>query len=154
MNDAKKQTYLAQRSRKSLSEGLEEFYDNPELLDPRGLSGAAKELMMNHDRAHVVFGCDTSLRNEVLMDTWTIFGTDKGFVNYVKYLRLPEARQLAAEPGLWNIAKTLVYALPDVLDVIRRSRRMKKKWPFESTDKQAGRALADIREEFGIRVMP
>jgi hypothetical protein len=146
--------YTSQTSSQTLREGLAEYYErNPALLDPAQMTPEAAELFRQHDAAHVVFGCDTSLRGETLIDTWTIFGTTIGLRGYLEYLRLPQVNQLFAEAGFLGVAGELLRSLGDVLRVAWRGLRLRRKWPWRAYAEQLDRALAEIREHHGIRLV-
>ena len=69
--------YREQDSPLTHSEGVEEYRRSfPELIDARDVSEAARSFFIAHDRCHVVFGLDTSLPQEGMADTWTLFGSD------------------------------------------------------------------------------
>lgn len=92
--------YASQASSQTLREGLAEYYEhNPALLGPSQMDPQAARLFRQHDAAHVVFGCDTRLRGETLIDTWTIFGSTIGLRGYLAYLKLPQVNQLFAQAG-------------------------------------------------------
>lgn len=146
--------YTSPSTRQTLAEGLSEYYAHMEgLLDPESLSGVSQELFRLHDTAHVVFGCDTSLRDEVLIDVWTIFGSDVGVWAYAQYLRVPEARDIVTDTGGWHMLTTLVRSLPDIVSTVRHARRMKQKWPWRDHDAYLDRPLAEIRRELGIEIL-
>src|SRR5262245_48643825 len=118
--------YAKQDSDQSLREALEEYYGrNPNLLDPDALSVDAKTLFRPHDVTHVVFGCDTSLRGETLVDTWTIFGTTAGLSGYLQYFKYPQVNAIFADIGALRIAAELFRALPDIIRVVRAALRVK-----------------------------
>jgi ubiquinone biosynthesis protein Coq4 len=146
--------YASQASSQTLREGLAEYYEhNPALLDPAQMDPQAAQLFRQHDAAHVVFGCDTSLRGETLIDTWTIFGSTIGLRGYLAYLKLPQVNQLFAQAGARRIASELLRCLGDVLRVIWRSQRLRQKWAWRGYDAHLDQPLAEIRERFGIRVV-
>jgi hypothetical protein len=146
--------YASQASSQTLREGLAEYYEhNPALLDPAQMDPQGAQLFRQHDAAHVVFGCDTSLRGETLIDTWTIFGSTIGLRGYLAYLKLPQVNQLFAQAGAWRIAIELLRCLGDVLRVIWRSRRLRQKWTWRRYDAHLDQALGEIRERFGIRIV-
>src|SRR5678816_927811 len=123
--------YARQNSTQTLREALEEYYQlNPNLLDPDKLAAGATILFRRHDVTHVVFGCDTSLRGETLVDTWTIFGTTAGLSGYLQYFKYPQVNAIFAEVGALQIAAELFRALPDIARVIRAALRVKPKWPW------------------------
>ena len=146
--------YTRQSSPQTLREGLAEYRArNPGLLDAEELPAEAAALFRQHDAAHVVFGCDTTLRGETLIDTWTIFASSIGLRGYLAYLRLPQVNQVFAEAGLGRVALAFVRSFPDVLRVVWRSRRVARKWPWRDYAGQLDRPLCEIREEFRIRVL-
>ena len=58
--------YENQETLQSLREGLAEYYSSdPALLAPTSVSDEIASRLRAHDAAHVVFGCDTSVRGEV-----------------------------------------------------------------------------------------
>lgn len=146
--------YCEQHSQQTLAEGLAEYYATmPNLLPPEQLSPESQELFIPHDACHVVFGCDTSIHDEALVDTWTMFGSDVGIKRYLAYLKNPDAKQIFDDTGWWTMLKLSLSALPDLVRVIWRSRRMLSRWPWEHHTLYMHRRLDDIRKEFGIRVI-
>ncbi len=147
--------YREQDSTMTLAEGLEEYFRAmPDLLDPKALGSEAKDLFTQHDVAHIVFGCDTSLRQEAMMDTWTVFGTDVGFFAYMKYFKTPEAQALMKQIGVGRALWGALLAIPDIVRVIARGSAMKKKWPWRDHQRYMDRPLKEIREELGLVIVP
>lgn len=146
--------YVEADSRQSLREGIAEYYaHNSALLDPAGLPAEVAELFRQHDAGHVIFGCDTSLRGETLIDSWTIFATTAGLRGYLEYFKHPQVNQLFAEAGYWRIVREFLRCLPDVFRVLARSRRVSARWPCPDYQRHLDRSLCDIRREFEIRVV-
>jgi hypothetical protein len=146
--------YTRQDSAQTLREGLAEYYArNPGLLEPGALPADAAALFRQHDAAHVVFGCDTSLRGETLVDTWTIFGSSIGLRGYLAYLRLPQVNQVFAETGYARILRELMRSLPDVVRVAWRGLRLARKWPWREYESRLDAPLRRVREELRIRVV-
>jgi hypothetical protein len=146
--------YTRQHSPQTLREALAEYYAcNPALLDPAGMSPEAAALFRQHDAGHVVFGCDTTVRGETLIDTWTIFGTTAGLRGYLAYLELPQVGELFARTGYGRVAVETLRWLPDAMRVVLRSRRLSRKWPWREYGQYLDRRLRDIRAEFDIQVL-
>jgi ubiquinone biosynthesis protein Coq4 len=138
----------------TVREALAEYHEAiPGLLDEGALDGIARELFHNHDVAHVVFGCDTTIRQEALIDTWTLFGSDLGLSAYVRYMQTPEAKQILVDAGFFTLLREAIFALPDLVRVIVRARRMKKRWPWRDHETYLDRPLDQVREELGIAVL-
>ncbi len=146
--------YLEEGSDQSLSEGIAEYYaHNSALLDPSTLPVAAAELFRQHDAGHVVFACDTSLRGETLIDTWTVVATTAGLRGYLEYFKHPQVNQVFADVGFGPILREFVLCVPDVFRVLVRSRRMSARWPWRQYERYLDWPLAEIRREFNIRVV-
>jgi len=146
--------YLDPDSTQTLREALDEYYArNSGLVDPAGLPTEVAEAFRRHDAGHVVFGCDTSLRGESLIDTWTIFGSTAGLRGYLEYFRYPQVNQIFSDAGFAKIAAGSLRALPDMLRVFARSRRLRAKWPWDGYEDRLDRPLRDLRREFDIRIV-
>ena len=146
--------YIDQDSTQTLGEGIAEYYAaNPMLLDPDGMPTDAGTLFKQHDAGHVIFGCDTSLRGESLIDTWTIFGSTARLKGYIEYFRHPQIYQIFEDVGYLRMTIEFIRCLPDVCRVLARCRRLNARWPWEKYDDYLDRTLADLRKEFNIRVI-
>ena len=140
-------------SEQTLGSGLEEYYaSRADLVTGRGASSAAREFFRCHDAAHVVFGCNTSLRNEAMVKLWSFFGTTRG-LRLLREYRLPESQEIYATLDWGSIARTVPRALAVAPRVIARCLRMHKRWPWPDFEKFLEVPLRDLREEYGIRVL-
>ena len=150
--------YIRQDSPQSLREAIVEYYDcnaecNASLLDPDGLPSGVEELFRCHDAGHVVFGCDTTLRGETLIDTWTIFGSTAGIRGYLEYFNYPQVNQIFADAGYMQILLAFLRCFPDVFRVLARSRKMASRWPWRDYGQYLDTSLCDLREQFNIQVI-
>lgn len=146
--------YVEQDSEQSLREAIAEYYArNPGLLDPAGMEPEVAESFRQHDAGHVVFGCDTSLRGETLIDTWTLLGTTAGLRGYLEYFRHPQVNQIFAEAGYWRIAVESIRCLPDIVRILVRSRRLSERWPWSDYGRYLDRPLGELRRQFDIQVV-
>ena len=152
--------YQNQNSHQTLREAIEEYHrylthigreiltDSPEDPDP---------IWLYHDATHAIFGHDTTIEGEAALDFWVFFGTTFSWTLLKKYQQLPEikdlSRALLSELGLTFIPKLYWRNKRGIWTVIRHTRRMKKKWPFELPSSLLDRRLNDLREEYGITVL-
>ena len=144
--------YMHPESTLTLREALTEYYElNTSLLRLEDLPDDAAEMFRRHDAGHVVFGCDTSLRGETLIDTWTIFGSTAGLRGYAEYFKYPQVNAIFAEAGFSSIVVEFFRCLPDVVRVIYRGVRLKRKWPWKEHERFLGVPLNEIRHDFDIR---
>jgi hypothetical protein len=152
--DERAARYTQQDSSQSLREGIAEYYAlNPGLLDPAQLPPEVSELFRQHDAGHVVFGCDTSLRGEALIDTWTVVGTTAGLRGYLRYFEHPQVNQIFSDVGYWRIAIESTRSLSDMLRALVRSRRLRARWPWDGYERYLDERLDEIRKEFNIDVV-
>ena len=139
----------------TLAEGLTEYRRaHPGLIDPGGVEPDLGRFMRAHDRCHIVFGLDTSLRDEILADTWTLFGSDVSWREYTSYLGYPEINNVFAETGYWTVTVGTVRHLGDMFAAWRHARRQTAKWPFWESDARLDQPIQALRSEFGIELVP
>ena len=100
-----------------------------------------------------MFGCSTSLHDETLADTWTIFGSTVKITEYLSYLKYSETTDLLKEIKLLTVIGEALRAIPDVLRVIGRSRKMAKKWNWENYAAYLDQPLNQLRTEYGIQIL-
>ena len=152
--------YQKQHSNQTLREAIEEYHrylkhigrqiliDNPEDSDP---------IWFYHDATHAIFGQDTTIEGEAALDFWVFFGTTFSWKLLKKYQQLPEikdlSRALVSELGIAFIPKLYWRNKRVIWTVIRHTRRMNKKWPFELPSILLDQRLSDLREEYGITVL-
>ena len=147
--------YSKQDCALTISEALDEFYQrNPKAVRQTG-DEFRDDFFRRHDTIHVVFGCDTVLHDEALADMWTIFGSNLGFRNYLNFLGPLQADIKDIFEGMDKITlfKDTLKAIPDMIKVIFRSRKMRGKWPWADHDAFLDRPLKDVRDELNIRVI-
>ena len=142
----------------TLAEGLEEYRaylqanDKKQLIDAPGST-----IIRDHDVTHVIFGLDTSIEQESMLDSWVFLGTKWKLEELLAYNKLPEIKQLYKDfwhdPGYFKLILTAIKLLPIKLKILKRTKQMNKKWPFVSPDSLMDQKVSDLREEFGIRIL-
>ena len=142
----------------TLTEGLEEYRTylqtngKKQLIDLPGST-----IIRDHDATHVMFGLDTSIEQESMLDSWVLMGTSWKLKELLAYNKLPEIKQLTKDfwhdPGYFNLILTVIKLTPIKLKIWKRARQMNKKWPFVSPDSLMDKRVCDLREEFGIRIL-
>lgn len=148
--------YQKQDSALTLAEGLEEYYraNVGVVTRPCDLPPKSRDLFERHDICHVIFGLNTTLADESLADTRTLLSCDVGFRRYIDYLRSnKEARAIFKKAGYLRIVWIAVLAVPRILRAVLVGRHMTKRWPWSPPASYRERSLADLRREFGIRVV-
>ena len=152
-----KARYQDQNTSLTLREGLHEYRTvNPELLDPAAQPSGPAQMFARHDACHVVFGTDTSVKDEAMTDVWTMAGSDVGVVRYfgqMKHVNALDWRAIVQELGVAKLLKGLWDGLIGSLKVIARARRMRRKWSWEGWEAHLDTPLAELRREHGIEVV-
>ena len=146
--------FQSQDSRLTLREGLAEYRSLvPNLLEEKDVSEGMREYVEAHDVAHVVFGCDTSGRGEIVLARWSLFGTTDSIRPYFRALAYREtARLFMAIFDLRMIAYG-IRAVPAAVTAVWRSLFMTRRWPSRDYGAWLDRPLGAIRGEFNIRVI-
>lgn len=148
-------SYRQQRSEQTLSEGLQEYYGSrSDLVAGRGVSEDAREFFRCHDTVHVVFGCGTSLPEEACVKMWSFFGTDAGFSKLLAGYKLPESNEIYEKLSPGQIVTAAWASCWIVPTVLIRSRRLARRWPWDTFEDYGEAKLSEIRTEFGIEVIP
>ena len=142
----------------TLAEGLEEYRaylrtnEKKQLIDEPGST-----IIRDHDATHVMFGLDTSIEQESMLDSWVFLGTKWKLKELLAYNKLPELKQLYKDfwhdPGYFKLIMTAIKLLPIKLKIRKRAKQMNKKWPFVSPDFLMNQRVCDLREEFGIKIL-
>ena len=135
----------------TLREAFGKFHrKNSRIVSDTEISDDSEMFFNCHDVAHVIFGCDTSLRGEGIVKLWTIFGTTLRFANHVKEYADANAFELFRKYNLKHILANVPKVIVVAPIVITRAHKMKKKWPWASYDKYLDTPINEIRKEFNI----
>ena len=142
----------------TLAEGLEEYRaylktnGKKQLIDKPGST-----IIRDHDATHVMFGLDTSIEQESMLDSWVFLGTKWKLKELLAYNKLPELKQLykdlRQDPGYFKLIMAAIKLLPIKLKIRKRAKQMNKKWPFVSPDSLMNQRVCDLREEYGIKIL-
>ena len=151
-------SFQSQNCNITLAEGLKEYRaylqanGKKQLIDAPGST-----IIRDHDATHVIFGLDTSIEQESMLDSWVFLGTKWKLKELLAYNKLPEIKQLYKDfwrdPGYFKLIMTTIKLLPIKLKIRKRVKQMNKKWPFVSPDSLMDQKVCDLREEFGIKIL-
>lgn len=148
--------YQAQDSTQTLAEGLAEYYliNRSNIARPSDLPPESAALFRSHDMCHVIFGLDTTLADEAMADIRTLLSCDVGARHYVTYLaKDAQAQAILKQVGFFAFVWGTVIAVPRIVRAWTAARKMTKRWPWLPPEEFQQRTLADLRREFGIRVI-
>ena len=144
--------YQKQNSSQTLSEAMAEYTSNhSEHFKARTMTAQAEDFFSNHDVAHVVFGCDISLNDELVVKISSMFGTTAG-LGVLKGYNLPEAKDDYVDLGFKDICLTTLSSFILIPQTLWRCIRMQKRWEWKEHQAYLDIPLYEIRQSFGIRV--
>ncbi len=148
----------------TLKEGIEEYRkylraNNRHVLG-ENCSEDEKLTILGHDATHVIFGLDTSLEEESMLDCWVIFGGDvfkiiKEF--YKGSLDLKETNEkvfdLANEVGYLKFTYLYLRVIFQKWPKIFFRTRKMKKWSYFFPADFLKKRISDLRKEFNIKIL-
>ena len=142
----------------TLREGVEHYREylkknGKKVLDDQEGSST----ILSHDATHVMYGLDTSLEEEQILNFWTLFGTKFTWKEIFAYNGIEEVaefnKDLIKELGIMNILRLEIRSVVPLFQVLRNLRLKKKKWPFIFSKELMDRSVSSLREEYGIKIL-
>lgn len=141
-----------QESQQTLAEGVAEYFAvNPGLAQGRAMSAEAREFFRCHDVAHVVFGCDVVLDDEVVVKISSLLGTTAG-LRVLRGYRLNESLRIYRRLRVVDVLSSVGRSAVIVPRTALRCLAQKARWPWAEHQQYLHTPLRQLRREFGIRV--
>lgn len=151
--------YLNKRSIQTLREGLEEYYAfNPHVTPPQTQPTEFAKILLAHDVGHVIYGCDTSMYDELKILPLFWWTSECTFQIYLKMKNSPAVDvmydDMIREKGvLWlyiAVLKVLPFLIPKLILIWIKTRNRKNRLPFLEFEPLLARSLLSIRQEFDL----
>ena len=153
--------FQKQNCKLTLKEGLDVYYgafkDKNSIL--RGDNQT--EFIFGHDCTHVIFGLGLSLKEESILDTYTLYGC-KDSIRLV----FKASAQIFKSKELLNLYKKLIseYGIIGLIKLIfsykkskkiakMKTKKMKKKWLYFFPKSYLSYTIKDLRDEYGISIL-
>ena len=153
--------FQKQNCQLTLEEGLKVYYEAFEDQGSILRGDTLPEFIFGHDCTHVIFGLGLSLKEEAILDTYTIYGCK----NSIKII-FKAAGQIFKSKELLNLYKKLIseHGLIGLLRLVNSSKKskkiariktkkMKKKWSYIVPKSYLSYQISDLRDEYGISVL-
>ena len=163
MNKRSRPKYISKHSTQTLQQGLEEYYQvNPSITDPRELSPEFARILLAHDVAHVVLGCDTDMYDEIKLLPLSFWTSDFKFDDYIRTRKDPKIKpaidimyhDLIKQHGIWWLYSSILFVLPrllpEVIMIWFKTRGSRKYYPFLDYQSLLDRPLLEIRHDFDL----
>lgn len=145
----------------TLQEGLNIYYDAFDDKESILKGDALTDFIFGHDCTHVIFGLGLSIREEAILDTYTIFGCKDSIKLLIKasgqIFKSKELlnlyKKLISEHGFKGLIKIVISARKSKSIAKKNTKKMKKKWIYFNGKHYLSQKICDIRNEFGISVL-
>ena len=133
----------------TLREGVEHYRaylkkNGKKVLDDKEGSST----ILSHDATHVVYGLDTSLEEEQMLNFWVLFGATYTWKEVSDF-----TKDLVKEVGVIKIAMLTIRSIIPFFQVLRNLRSKKKKWPVVFPNELMEISVTSLREEYGIKIL-
>ena len=148
----------------TLKEGIEEYRsylrENNRHVLGENCSEDEKLTILGHDATHVIFGLDTSLEEEAMLDCWVIFGG--GVFKVIKEFYKGSLDLKETNEKVYDLAKEVGYLKYTYLylrvifqkwpKIFFRTRKMKK-WDYFFSLNLLDSKISKIREDYNINIL-
>lgn len=155
--------YMEKASTQTLREGLEEYYAmNSHVIDPRELPSEISKILLAHDISHVVYGCGTSMYDELKILPLIWWTSDYEFWKHLQTIQNSAVspaihlmyEDLLKERGmLWlytSIIFMVLQLLPELSFLWLKTRDRRRSVPFMEFEPLLDRPLLEIRQDFDL----
>jgi hypothetical protein len=151
--------YANRNSTQTLREGLAEYYTlNPHLTPPDSQPPEFARILLAHDVGHVIYGCDTSMYDELKILPLFWWTSECTFHRFQEMRNTPAVDVMYADMirergALWlyvSILKVLPALIPEVVSLWCKTRHRTKRVPFLEFHPLLDRTLLEIRQEFDL----
>ncbi|MFN5539685.1 MAG: hypothetical protein ACK481_06480 [Candidatus Melainabacteria bacterium] len=117
----------------------------------------ANSLIKAHDITHIIFGCNTGYDEEIRVQFWAQHGVifNVAQKDKLKYLFDKEALELLLPKGIFKYTLTRFSQMKrEQKRVKEQAKLMTKKWEYFKEDRFMDITVGEIREEYGIAILP
>ena len=148
----------------TLKEGIEEYREylkaNNRHVLGENCSEDEKFNILCHDATHVIFGLDTSLEEEAMLDCWIFFGGDYFKVTFEYFkgsLDIKETNEkvfaLVKEVGYLKYTYLYLRVMFQKWPKIFFRTRKMKKWSYFFPADFLEKKISDLRKDFNIKIL-
>ena len=148
----------------TLREGIEEYRNYLKINNRHVLGENCSEdeklTILGHDATHVIFGLDTSLEEEAMLDCWVLFGGNvlqviKEFYKGSLDLKETNEKVFALTKEVGYLKFTYLYLrvmFQKWPKIFFRTRKMKK-WSYFFPSNFLEKKVSDLRKDFNIKIL-
>lgn len=136
----------------TLGEAIQQLrlQEDPDGAMTNAMSEVSAQAFEQHDAVHALFGCGTSIRDEIAAHVWMALATTARMGEMHRVVASQEHRKVLAGLGHVKLAGAWLASLPRLLRILMRSRQMERRIDFAELESLKRQSLAAIRREHGI----
>jgi hypothetical protein len=151
--------YMDKHSTQTLQQGLDEYYAlNPHLTPPHTQPAEFAQILLAHDVGHVIYGCDTSMYDELKILPLFWWTSECSFQRFREMRNTPAVDvmyedMIKQKGALWlygAILSVIPLLIPELISIWFRTRKRKNRVPFLEFEPLLSRSLLEIRQEFDL----
>jgi hypothetical protein len=163
MNQAMRQEtrpqYMDRASTQTLRQGLAEYYAaNPHVTPPESQPPDFAKILRAHDAGHVIYGCDTSMYDELKILPLFWWTSECRFQTYLKMKNSPAvdvmyADMIKEKGSFWlysAVLKVLPSLIPELISLWFKTRNRINRVPFLDFESLLDQTLLEIRQQFDL----
>ncbi|NEP57331.1 MAG: hypothetical protein F6K31_09945 [Symploca sp. SIO2G7] len=109
-----------------------------------------KQVFEQHDAVHILFGCGTSIQDEIAAHIWMLLATTAKISEMHLAVASQEHRNVLSSIGHLKLIGIWLVCLPRIVGIIFKSLRMKKRLAVEELAVLKEQSILEIRREHGI----
>ena len=113
-------------------------------------STTLEQLTDQHDAVHVLFGCGTSVQDEIAAHAWMLFATTANLSEMHRAVATQEHGQVVSGIGHVKLMSIWLASLPRIIGILFKSLRMKKRVAMEELSRLKSQSVNEIRQEHSI----
>ncbi|MEO0378256.1 MAG: hypothetical protein AAF329_27400 [Cyanobacteria bacterium P01_A01_bin.17] len=151
--------YADPKSAQTLREGLAEYYAiNPQVTDPQAQPAEFGAILAAHDAGHVIYGCDTSMYDELKILPLFWWTSECTFSTYLQMRNSPAVdvmyEDMIREKSIWwlysAVLRVLPRLIPQLIMIWFKTQQRQKRVPFLEFAPLLDQSLLEIRQEYDL----
>lgn len=117
------------------------------------MARAVEVAFERHDAVHILFGCGTTLADEIAAHAWMLLGTTARIREMHGAVANQEHRAVLHGIGRWKLSGVWLRSLPRLVRIAVNAARMRRRVAFEEMETLKGCRVDAIRASHGIRMV-
>ncbi len=108
------------------------------------------QTLEQHDAVHILFGCGTTIKDEIAAHIWMLFGTTAKLHEMHQVVSKLKHRNVLSNIGHLKLIGFWIICFPRLLNILIKCSRMNKRLALEKLEKLKKQSIGEIRRQYGI----